>query len=380
MKEMKKFFKSFAVLVMGMSLLTACSDDDNGNHGSGYVVVSNGAYVVCSGNMSSSIDGSLTYFDYATGKGTLNAFKTVNGRSLGMTVNDALRVGSKLYIVVDGEKKVFVCDANTLKQITAIDMTADNMLGAEGGYSPRRITADDEYIYVSTYGGYVAAIDTVTFSLQKKYQAGSYPEGITIDGDYLYVANSDYGNGKNPSISVIDLLTGESKTLKDENIRNPQSIAIAGSDLYFLDYGNYDENWNQQNAGVYRISGTTITKVIPDATSMTAYGYDIYTINAPYGGSGVTYSNYNIQSGSLTQFNPQGIESPAAIEIDPITGYVMIASYRTKTSEYGTYADYSSNGYVNVYSANWTTPKFSFECGVSPTRIVINPAVKEISY
>ncbi len=377
---MKKFLMSFAVLAMGMSLLTACSNDDDENHGTAYVPVSNGAYVVCSGNMSSSIDGSLTYFDYGTGQGTLNAFKTVNGRSLGMTVNDALRVGSKLYVVVDGEKKVFVCDANTLKQVAAIDMTAGNMLGAEGGISPRRITTDGSKIYVSTYGGYVAAIDTLNFQLQKKYQAGSYPEGIAVNGDYLYVANSDYGNGQNPSISKINLSTGESTTYKAESIRNPQSVAVAGNDIYFLDYGNYDEDWNQQNAGVYRITGETVTQIIPDATCMAASGYSIYTINAPYGGDEVTYSVYNIQSASLTQFNPSGIESPAAIEVDPLTGYILIASYHTKVTEWGTFADYSGNGYVNVYSSLTAAPKFTFECGVSPTRIVINAGLKAYQY
>ncbi len=376
---MKKNLLSFAVLAMGMSLLTACNNDDE-SHGTSYVTVSNGAYVVCSGNMSSSIDGSLTYFDYATGKGTLNAFKSVNGRSLGMTVNDALRYGDKLYIVVDGEKKVFVCNANTLKQITAIDMTADNMLGAEGGFSPRRITGDGANIYVSTYGGYVAAIDTVNYALTKKYQAGSFPEGIAISGNYLYVANSDYGNGQNPSISKINLSTGENTTITNTNIRNPQSIAIAGSDIYFLDYGNYDENWNQLNAGVYRISGENVTKVVPDATSMAAAGYNIFTINAPYGGSGVTYSVYDIASSSLTQFTPQGVESPAAIEVDPITGYLFIASYHMKTSEWGTFADFSGNGYVNVYDGMTATPKYTFDCGVSPTRIVINPSLKAYNY
>ncbi len=377
---MKKYLMSFAVLAMGMSLLTACSNDDDENHGTGYMTVSNGAYVVCSGNMSSSIDGSLTYFDYATGKSTLNVFKTANGRSLGMTVNDALRLGDKLYIVVDGEKKVFVCNANTLKQVAAIDMTADDMLGAEDGFSPRRITTDGYKIYVSTYGGYVAAIDTVNFALQKKYQAGSYPEGIAVSDGYLYVANSDYGNGQNPSISKINLTTSETTTFKAESIRNPQSLAVAGNDIYFLDYGNYDENWNQMNAGVYRITGETVTKIIPDATSMAASGYNIYTINAPYGGSGVSYSVFNIQSNSLTQFSPSGIESPAAIEVDPITGYILIASYHMKTSEWGTFADYSGNGYVNVYESLTGTPKYTFDCGVSPTRIVINAALKEFKY
>ena len=107
--------------------------------------------------------------------------------------------------MVDGEHKVFVTDANTLKLINTIDMTSDAMLGAEGGAHPRRITGDSGKVYVSTYGGYVAAIDTVSFSLKQKYQVGSYPEGLVVSNGTLYVANSDYGMGQNPSISKIDL-------------------------------------------------------------------------------------------------------------------------------------------------------------------------------
>ena len=234
---MKKFLFSFAV-IMSTTLFTACNNDSNGSHE--YVVpVSDGVYVVCSGNSGSTIPGSLTYYDYSTQKATQKAYSAANGgATLGMTVNDALRYGDKFYIVVDGENSLFVTNAKTLKLIQRIDLTSESMLGEADGVSPRRIAAYDNKIYVSTFGGYVAAIDTVTFSLNKKYKVGSYPEGVTISNGYMFVANSDYGNG-NASISMIDLTTGTEQTLRNENIRNPQEIAVAGSDIYFLDFGQY---------------------------------------------------------------------------------------------------------------------------------------------
>ena len=382
---MKKFLLSFAV-IMSTTLFTACNNDSNGSHE--YVVpVSDGVYVVCSGNSGSTIPGSLTYYDYSTQRATQKAYSAANGgATLGMTVNDALRYGDKFYIVVDGENSVFVTNAKTLKLIQRIDLTSESMLGETDGVSPRRIAAYDNKIYVSTFGGYVAAIDTVTFSLNKKYKVGSYPEGVTISNGYMFVANSDFGNG-NASISMIDLTTGTEQTLRNENIRNPQEIAVAGSDIYFLDFGQFGPapDSAQEHAGVYKISGTSasdisVTPIIPNATAMACAGYKIYAYCSVYGSSDpVSYHVYNIQSGTSTEFKPEGITFPAAIGVDPLTENVFIAAYQSATNEYGTSADWSTNGFVNVYSPSFLKIA-TFDCGVGPARFAFNLGSETIIY
>lgn len=383
---MKKFLFGSAVLMSSM-LFTACDNNDSPNK---YVVpVSNGVYLVCSGNQSNSINGSLTYYDYISKSSVKDAFSAANsGQSLGLTANDALRYGEKLYIVGDGEHCVFVCNAKTQKLIQRIDLTAGSMLGETGGVSPRRITADDGKIYVSTYGGFVAAIDTTNFALVNKYQTGSYPEGIAISDGYLIVANSDFGYG-NASISVINLSSGSTETLKDENIRNPQTIAIAGSDIYFLDWGQYGPapTYAQENAGVYKITGNgsssiTVKKVIADATEMACAGTKIYTINAPYAygvSNPVTYTVYDIVQGSSKDYTLDEIEYPVCIGVDQLTNRIYIAARQGATGEWGSYADYSADGYVNIYDTNFTKVG-NFTCGVGPTRFAFNIGTEEIVY
>ena len=79
---------SFAVLMMGASLFTACSDDDdNKTPELKPVDVSEGMFVVGSGNTRSNIDGNLTYIDYANGTSTLNAFQKANGLTANGTAN-----------------------------------------------------------------------------------------------------------------------------------------------------------------------------------------------------------------------------------------------------------------------------------------------------
>ena len=63
---MKKYLLSFAVLAMGMSLLTACSDDDDEPQKQA-VDVSNGLFIVGSGNKTAGIDGNVSYIDYTKG-------------------------------------------------------------------------------------------------------------------------------------------------------------------------------------------------------------------------------------------------------------------------------------------------------------------------
>ena len=364
---------NFAVMMMGIALFTACTKDESEHHGTVPVAVSNGVYMVCSGNSRAGIDGSLSYFDYNKNAGVVDIFKSGNGKSLGQTPNDAIRYGNKLYIVGSGENKVFVTNANSLKLLTTIDMT--DLMGEQDGVNPRRIAVDNGNIYVSTYGGYVAAIDTVNFELQKKYKAGSYPEGVAVANGLLYVANSDYGNG-NASISVINLSTGAETPITDENIRNPQDIVTAGTDIYYLDYGQYDDSWNQTDAGVYRIRSKQVTKIIPDATMMTAAGYSIYTINAPYGSGKVTYSVFSLSDNSVKNLTPAGIDSPAAIGVDPVSGDVAIASYKMN----GEYADYAANAYVNIYDYTLSAKKATFDCGVGPQRFVYNVGLAIMKY
>lgn len=372
---MKKQLWSLAV--MSVALFSACvSNNDNRSNDPYPVVMTNGVFVVGSGNQSNSIPGSLSYFDYTSQTATKDIFSSLNGQSLGMTANDVLRYGDKVYVVVDGENSVFVLNAKTLRMIHRINMTDVLMLGEEKGVSPRCITADGDNIYVSTYGGYVAAIDTVSFQKKDEYKAGSYPEGVAVNRGYLYVANSDYGNG-NASISVINLSTKATTEIKNENIRNPQEIAVAGSDIYYLDWGAYGPapTYAQEHAGVYLISGENVKQIIPNATGMTCYDTKIYTFNDPYGATGgASYTVYDIYSGISIPIDLKDIDSPAAIGIDPVTGYLFVASRQMDTSEWDRY---TKDGYVNFYDSSFTK-KGSFTCGVGPTRIAFNTGVEYV--
>ncbi len=373
---MKKYLLRFAVLAMGMSLMTACSDDDEETPAKKAVTVANGLFIVGSGNMGANIDGNLTYIDYAKGTVTANAFKAANGKSVGKTANYGLIYGSKLYIVVDGENTIWVCDKNTLKvqkQVSTVQL-----LGESDGVHPRSAAACGGKLYFSCYGssdqGVVAAIDTTSYQLAGKYTVGSYPDGVTVSGNSLYVANSDYGSMVKPSVSVIDLKAGTVKTITDENITNPMHLLTVGDAVYMLDYGTYDENWNQKNAGVRKITADgKVTKVV-DGTSMGTDGTRIYTVNAPYGAATIDYRIYDTTTGRVTTWTAADVFSPSMIAADPVTGHIFVVSYQ-KDPDSG-YPSYKLPSYTNEYDANGNLLKKYENTATGPISIVFNTGVK----
>ena len=373
---MKKFLLSFAVLTMAMSLMTACSsDDDDDAPVMKPVDVSNGMFLVGSGNKNAGIDGNVSYIDYSKGVTVPNAFKAANGKSVGKTANYITVYGSKLYIVVDGEATIWVCDKQTLKIVKQISTT--QLLGEADGVSPRAAVGYEGKLYFTCYGasytggaGIVAAIDTISFAKQQTYAVGSYPNGLTLCNGYLFVANSDYGNNIKPSLSKIDLKSGAVSEIKDAVITNPMEILTVGDAVYYLDYGTYDENWNQTGAGVRKVTLDGKVSKVVDGTSMCSDGKKIYTVNAPYGGSGINYNIYDTTTGATTSWEPSDIFSPAVIAADPVTGNVFIVSYQ-KNPDTG-YAGYALPSYTNQYDASGKFVKRYDNTATGPISVVFN--------
>lgn len=368
---MKKIILSLSTVLLSIALFTSCDKDDTPDLQS--VLTSNGAFVACSGNMKSKIPGSISYWDYATNAVSENIFTKANGRLLGGTVNDGVCYGSKIYYVVTDESTIEVVDRNqkSVKQIRNTGFWSDAI-----GKKPRHIIAGDGAVWVTTYGGYVAAIDTTRLIMRKSYKVGSYPEGLTAADNFIYVANSDWGNG-NGSISKINLATDEVKEFKIEGIKNPQAIYVNPTGVYVLDWGSYDASYNQLGAGLKILknkNGKEIAEdVVPNATLVSYYRGSFYTVNAPYGAPTVSYSIYDPlknATSSMTYKYDATKFSPSAIAVDPVSGHIFISFYE----KIGGYASYSTAGYLKEFDASGNE-LHSAKVGVGPATIFFNTKV-----
>lgn len=380
---MKKYLLGLAVLLMGTAVMTSCSDDNDGPE-TYLQEYSTGAYVVNSGNMYNKIESSLTAIDYASSTATQKVFKDANGRSLGNTANDGIVYGNKIYLAVDQSNTIEVIDKKTKQSIKQIKTT--DLLGKAEGAEPRHIIADGGKVYFTTYGGYVAAVDTTSFALQKKWQVGSYPESLVIGNGNLYVANSNYGYGGG-NISCINLSNDNVETKNIEGVNNPTSIYYASNVLYVLDnpvYGpapdyattgenslrtvNFAEGKSQKVA-----DGNYAVCVTPGATTrmQAAHPY-FYVLNAPFGGT----PSVSVLAAGSTQ--PQAMTlsekpvSPCGIFADPLNGHIFVLSY--KMGDKGT-PDYNGNGYVVEYDSAGQK-QHEYETGVGSCAMFFDSAYK----
>ncbi len=378
---MKKYLLGLAVLLMGTAVMTSCSDDNDGPE-TYLQEYSTGAYVVNSGNMYNKIESSLTAIDYASSTATQNVFKTANGRSLGNTANDGIVYGNKIYLAVDQSNTIEVIDKKTKQSIKQIKTT--DLLGKAEGAEPRHIIADGGKVYFTTYGGYVAAVDTINFVLADKYKVGSCPEGLVIGGSNLYVANSNYGKGGG-NISCIDLSSKKVETKNIEGVNNPTGIYYASGLLYVLDNQYYDASWNAYGENSLRTvnfaegksqkvaDGNYAVCVTPGATTrmQAAHPY-FYVLNAPFGGT----PSVSVLAAGSTQ--PQAITlsempvSPCGIFADPLNGHIFVLSY--KMGDKGT-PDYNGNGYVVEYDSAGQK-QHEYETGVGSCAMFFDSAYK----
>lgn len=381
---MKKYLLGLAVLLMGTAVMTSCSDDNDGPE-TYLQEYSTGAYVVNSGNMYNKIESSLTAIDYASSTATQKVFKAANGRSLGNTANDGIVYGNKIYLAVDQSNTIEVIDKKTKQSIKQIKTT--DLLGKAEGAEPRHIIADGGKVYFTTYGGYVAAVDTTDFALQKKWKVGNSPEGLVFGNGNLYVANSNYAAGGG-NISCINLSNDKVETKNIEGVNNPTSIYYASNVLYVLDNPVYGPAPDYAATGENALRAVSFTEgksqkvadgnyavcVTPGTTTRTPQLVRSYffVLNAPYGGT----PSVSVLAAGSTQ--PQALRlsempvSPCGIFADPLNGHIFVLSY--KMGDKGT-PDYNGNGYVVEYDRDGQK-QHEYETGVGSCAMFFDSAYK----
>ncbi|MBO4985139.1 MAG: YncE family protein [Bacteroides sp.] len=353
--DFKSILRVLAILFALPLAFTACSDDDD--EPAEPALAEQGLFVFNSGNQGKSIDGSLSFIDEKNETVLNGVFMTVNGRSLGSTVQDGVILGKNLYIAVSESNTIEVVNKNTLESVAQIKPASSE------GSSPRDVVTDGEYVYVSMYSGHVSRINPATNTIDKTVAVGPNPEEMAITNGFLYVVNSDglnwsngYANGK--SVSKIDLSTMTEKKMIDVGI-NPTKIgADASGNVLLLCMGDYGAN----PASIWKINSSDVaTDMGISATMMTVSGNTLYTINSPWGATEVTYKAYSTTTGSVTKqsFVNTPVDSPAGIAVHPTDGRIFITSYNLVDG----YASYSTPGYVAEYETNGDLVK-KYDVGV----------------
>ena len=370
---MKKYLSFAALAACAMFGMTSCDDKDETPELIP-VQTSEGVFVLNSGNQSGKIDGSLTYYDYATATATQNVYKAANSKSLGVTIPGAVVYGSKIYIVGSVENTVFIADRKTLKEIATVKTEVEGT-----GVKGRHICAGEGKVFVATYNNAVLAIDTLTNEVCNTFKSGDYSDGICYSNGYLYTGDTDYGRyGKEthgtPSVSKINVATGETKIITNDAFRNPTDIVCVDGRIFVQDkgyYGGADGGQIEQNLFELDAEGNII-KTICAASTICASNDKIYVINYPYKSKEAPqYNVYDVKTGTLSKFcDGSEVLYPNLISVDPIKNIVYISSYQLKSGT--TSADYKVDGFIAMYDAKTGAFIKTFDCGVGGGAVVPN--------
>ena len=248
-------------------------------------------------------------------------------------VSDLLINGNNLYVSNYGNS---IGNGNTISLVNLIN---GNIIlnWATGLFGPQGMAINGNYLYVSdSTTGNISQIWIGNGNMAKPNWATglTFPSGIVIDtnGTYMYAAN--YGNiiNYNNSIGNICQINMTNGTISNANwsvnLKGMSDMVINGSYLYVA---------NTYDANNPNIIGNSITQInFPSGTIANAnwatglngpYGIVIdswgqYMYVSNYSGSGTTVSQINMSNGSISNNFITGLNAPDGLALNGTLLYV----------------------------------------------------------
>ncbi len=358
--------------------LAACSDDEPKVIPADSTEVSNagdpgklyGFYVLNEGNMGSN-KCTIDYFDYTTSRYVRNLYPQANPGAvleLGDMGNDIAVHGARLYIVVNGSNKVEVVDVASAKRIGQIDVP-----------SPRYITFDDTYGYISSYSnpqqtsaGSVVRFRLDTLEKDATIIVGLGPEEMVVADGYLYIANSaSYSAGLyDDEISVVRLSDFKWQPVMKGEINMHHLRKDSKGNLWFNSRGNYADKpyrlFRMERKGVNEYGAP---EAVADAiVSNFAIGKDrIYYYGVTYDANWNATNSYGmvdletakvIPGSFITDGSEKDIMNPYCIAVQPYNDDILITDAR----------NYVTSGDVRCYTPDGTL-RWEVQAGDIPGHI-----------
>ena len=351
---MKQFKFPLLALTLVVTMFS-CKKDDTPAPVPPLPKITAGVYVLNEGSFNAN-NTTLTYYDFKAASPVTDIYKNVNGSGLGDTGNDMIIYGSKMYIVMNVSGYLEVADAATAKSIKKIEFKK-----ADKPISPRFVIASNNKVFVSSWDGTVAVIDTSSLVIEKFISVGKNPEQMIITGNKLFVCNSGgITPGYDSTISVIDLTT-LSETSKIKVGTNPTAITTDNNgNLFVMCSGNYG-SISPQLVKVDINSKSVVKSLLVSLSKIRFYKGVIYATGG-FGFPLVQKINPVDLAVSSANFIKDGtlITNPYALNIDETTGDVYVGDGK----------DYVSSGTVFCFdNAGKMKFKFSTAPGLLPNTV-----------
>ncbi|MBL0742357.1 DUF5074 domain-containing protein [Chryseolinea lacunae] len=351
-------FKAFAtlrrmaILVLLVVSLWACKDDEQAPKGKfehGALVINEGAFG--GGN------GSITYYNTTTGMAEQNIYRNVIGKFAGDVTQSLTIHDDKAYIVLNGDNKIEIADANTFERLGTI---SDDAI-----VQPRYLEVVGNYAYLTVQGEYdanynlvessVLVIDLSTNKVIKKLETDKGVENIVHAGNYLFASNYYYGQSS--TVTVIDPATNAFVKYVDV-ASGPSGMAVdVNGKLWVISQGDESSVLTRINPSTFEkettidlgLSADTDLAITPDKSSLIYYTSGrVYKI-------AITATT----APSTPFFTIADLGYEYALGVDPENGDIWVGDAPTFTAD----------GKVFIYGADGKS-KTTFTSGIGPTNFV----------
>ncbi len=321
------------------------------------------AYIINAGSWSGDKSTITAYNKYADE--VINGYyKSANGFDIVSSIQFAYHYNGNIYFMGNEVDEVFFVNDKTFEQTK--NSIKENIVG------PRNCQGNDNYLYVSCWGGnvwadqslsYIAKINLTTNSVEKKIPLAGGPEGLAIANNKLYAAL----NYKD-SVAVMDLSTEAISYIALPAGNTPSYFEKDNQDNLYLNLGRRLSDYTTQT-GLGYINTTTdqLEATYPlDAVSSTSY-VDVMAPNADFSKIYVMTSGYDANwnvSGGVAVFDVATKTFEASNLVENISGINGVGFYDNKVV-YFVAPSVTGNGKMVAFQENGTKLK-EYTTGIAP--------------
>lgn len=366
MKLRSLFFAAICGLAVSTSL-TSCSSDDDDNswsEGSKVTMPQYRGFILNEGS-SKKNNASLMAFDVAADTATLGQvdfFEVQNGKKVGDTGQSLLAYEGNLYMAVYGSSYISKMNGAGVEQKT---FTCDDKVG-----QPRYMAAAGGYLYVTTYGGYVAKINANTLQLEDTVRVGKAPEAIVESNGVLYCANGSSMDGtKDHRVAIINE-SNFHQVKYVEVASNTQKVVAMGDYVFVQSFGT---DWVETPLQQYNVK-TGELKDLGFATHMVVSNNKLYYVYSKTDWSvnpRVTVNTYNCydpatgNTENITSKVTSGAADLASATIYGLSVNPYDGSFYVATTLYS-----KGNGTLYHFGSDWTFKSKFTTWGQNPNSVV----------
>lgn len=293
-----------------------------------------------------------------------DVYLKMNNQQMGDVANAMIEEDESIYVLLNGSKYVARLDL-TIKEEARYTFSE-----AEG--APRCIDVEDDYAYVTQYGGQVSKLNIKDMTLAGTFKGGDNLEGIVEKDGKLYVANSYAVDGSNNWIYNKEVFVIDAKTMTlDKTITvvdNPTKMYEIDNRIYLISAGNYYDVPGAMQV-IEPTTGTSKT-IINDATKITE-GNDglIYGVRSTYDENWQLTNSFfiynpkmdEVSESSFLQDAPSSFKTDAIylLEVDEETGFIYVGT-----------SDYTTNGTIYQFDKSGKLVQSFDSGGINPSAMV----------